>query len=74
MAQHILKELMQIKSVPEYLPSVIEEYARIKKPGVSPPQLSVGSFLIASICTTLMYNIRLKKKVKTFPEIYFETV
>ena len=74
MAQHILKELMQIKSVPDYLPSIIEEYTRIKKPGVSPPQLSVGSFLVASICTTLMYDLCLKKNVKTFPEIYFETV
>ncbi|BBE17816.1 sulfur carrier protein adenylyltransferase ThiF [Aquipluma nitroreducens] len=74
MAQHILKELMQIESVPDYLPSIIEEYTRIKKPGVSPPQLSVGSFLIASICTTLMYDLCLKKNVKTFPEIYFETV
>ncbi len=69
MAQHILKELIRIKSIPDYLPSIINEYARIKEPGVSPPQLSVGSFLIASICTTLMYNICLKKKVKTFPEI-----
>ncbi len=66
MAQHILKELMRIKSVPDYLPSIINEYARIKEPGVSPPQLSVGSFLIASICTTLMYNLCLKKMLKHF--------
>lgn len=74
MAQHILKELNQIGRYPYYLSDVLIEYSRIKKQGVSPPQLSVGSFLTASICTTLMYDLCLKKSVKTFPEIYFEAV
>ena len=74
MAQHILKELKKMKIVPDYLSDILKEYSRIKKQGVSPPQLSVGSFLIASICTTLMYDLCIKKNVKTFPEIYFEAV
>lgn len=74
MAQHILKELKQMGRAPEYLSDIINEYSRIKKQDISPPQLSVASFLVASMCTTLMYELCLKKSVKTFPEIYFEAI
>lgn len=74
MAQHILKELKQIRDIPVNLSEIIKKYSMIKKDGISPPQLSVGSFIIASICTTLMYDLCLKKRVNTFPEVYFETV
>ena len=72
MAQHILKELKQMGRTPDYLSDILNKYSKIKKQGISPPQLSVGSFLTASICTTLMYDLCLRKSVKTFPEIYFE--
>jgi molybdopterin/thiamine biosynthesis adenylyltransferase len=74
LARHILKELKQVGEVPVYLSEIIEKYSAVKKDGVSPPQLSVGSFIVASICTTLMYDLCLKKRVKTFPKIYFHSV
>jgi Dinucleotide-utilizing enzymes involved in molybdopterin and thiamine biosynthesis family 1 len=74
MAQHILKELKQIRDIPVYLSEIIKRYTKVKKDDASPPQLSVGSFFVASICSTLMYNLCLKKPVKAFPEIYFESV
>ncbi len=74
MAQHILKELKQMGRTPDYLSDILKKYSRIKKQSVSPPQLSVGSFLVASICATLLYELCLKKSVKTFPEIYFDVV
>lgn len=74
MAQHILKELKLIGKTPEYLSDILKKYSKVKKQGISPPQLSVGSFLVASMCTTLMYELYLKKSLKTFPEIYFEAL
>ena len=74
MAQYILEKLKQENRVPEYLAEIIEQYAQLKKPGNSPPQLSVGSWLVASMCTTIMHQLCLKKKIRKFPEIYFETI
>ena len=74
MAQHILKELKKMGRTPDYLSDILNEYSRIKKQDVSPPQLSVASFLVASMCTTLMYKLCLKKSVKMFPEIYFDAI
>lgn len=74
MAQYILEILKQENRVPEYLSNIVKQYSRIMKPGVSPPQLSVGSWLVASMCTTIMYRLCLKKNTKVFPEIYFEAI
>ena len=74
MAQHFLLKLKQGNRVPDYLTDIVTQYSRLKKPGISPPQLSVGSWIVASMCTSIMYQICLKKPVKTFPEIYFEAV
>lgn len=73
MARHIINKLDQENRTPEYLPEIVRQYDLIKQQADSPPQLSVGSWLVASMCTTLMYNICLKKPIKMFPEIYFET-
>lgn len=74
MAQHILKELKRMGRTPDYLSDILNRYSTIKKLDVSPPQLSVASFLVASMCTTLMYELCLKKSIKIFPEIYFEAI
>ena len=74
MAQYILDELRRIKNVPHYLSDIIKKYAGIKNQGISPPQLSVGSWIVASMCTTLMYNLCINKSVKKFPEVYFESI
>lgn len=74
MAQHILEKLKHENRVPKYLTDVVAQYSQLKKPGISPPQLSVGSWLVASMCTTLMYDLCLKKNIQVFPEIYFEAI
>jgi len=74
MAQHIVKKLKQEHRVPEYLPCIIEEYSKVRKQGISPPQLSVGSWLAASMCSSLMYHMCLKNDLRVFPEIYFEAI
>lgn len=39
----------------------------------SPPQLSVGSYLVAGMCSKIMFDICSNKKIKTFPNYYFST-
>ena len=74
MARHILEKLKQENRVPGYLTDIVTQYSALMKPGISPPQLSVGSWLVAAMCTTIMYHLCLKKNIRVFPEIYFEAV
>lgn len=74
MARHIIEQLKQENRIPEYLSDIVTQYSGLMQPGISPPQFSIGSWLVASMCTTIMYQLCLKKNIKKFPEIYFETV
>lgn len=74
LARHIIDKLKIQNTLPDYLPKILEEYILIKHKYISPPQLAVGSWIVASICTTLMYHLCMKKIVKIFPEIYFDAV
>ena len=74
MARHIIDQLEQENQVPDYLTDVVTQYSSVMRPGISPPQLSAGSWLVASMCTTIMHRLYLKKNIKVFPEIYFESI
>ncbi len=41
---------------------------------ISPPQLSVASYLVASMCTHILFNIATGKEIKEFPEFYMTTL
>ena len=41
---------------------------------ISPPQLSIGSWLVASMCTNILFDIAVGKEVKTFPRFYFSSL
>ncbi len=56
-----------------WIDDVIEEY-RNEKQNLSPPQLAIGSWSVASICTHLLFNIATGKKFKTFPEFYMSNI
>ncbi len=56
-----------------WIESIIEEYKN-EETDLSPPQLSVGSWLVASMCTHIMFNICTGKHIKKFPEFYFSTI
>lgn len=56
-----------------WIDGVIEEYKN-EPPSLSPPQLSVGAWLVASMCTHLMFKICTDKEVKTFPEFYLSSI
>jgi molybdopterin/thiamine biosynthesis adenylyltransferase len=57
----------------EWIDEVIAKY-RQEKRRLSPPQLSVASWMVASMSSHILFNIATKKEVKKFPEFYFSTL
>ncbi len=57
----------------EWIENVLEEYLN-EKETLSPPQLSIGSWVVASMCVHIMYNVATKKEIKKFPEFYFSSI
>jgi molybdopterin/thiamine biosynthesis adenylyltransferase len=57
----------------DWLDEVIAKY-REEKRVLSPPQLSVASWMVASMSSHILFNIATKKEVKKFPEFYFSTL
>jgi len=57
----------------DWIDDIIEKY---KNEGgqLSPPQLSVASWMVAAMCTHILYNIATDKKIKEFPEFYLSTL
>ncbi|WGH76887.1 ThiF family adenylyltransferase [Tenacibaculum tangerinum] len=56
-----------------WLEDIVESYKK-EKETLPPPQLAVASWLVASICTNLLYKIATNKKLKIFPEFYMSTI
>ncbi|RLK07691.1 ThiF family adenylyltransferase [Tenacibaculum discolor] len=56
-----------------WLDEVLHEYFNENKK-LSPPQLSIGSWMVASMCTHLLFKIATNKGYKKFPEFYFSTI
>ncbi|CAL2105958.1 ThiF family protein [Tenacibaculum sp. 190524A02b] len=57
----------------DWIEKVVNEYKK-ETEVLSPPQLSVGSWLSASMCTQILFNITTKKEVKKFPDLYFLSI
>lgn len=74
MVEYIFSKLSNNCIAPSFLRQAIEDYKSIRSGVGSPPQLSVGSWVVASMCTTLLYKMSVNLSVNTFPEIYFSTV
>src|SRR5690606_6806172 len=45
-----------------------------EKGNVPPPQLSIGSWLVASMCTTILFDISVGEGIKKFPDFYFSSI
>lgn len=56
-----------------WLDDIIESYIN-EKELLPPPQLSIASWLVASMCTHLLYKIVTEKEVKVFPEFYMSVI
>jgi len=57
----------------KWIDDVVEKYKN-EKEKLSPPQLSISSWMVAAMCTNLLYNIATDKPYKVFPEFYFLTM
>jgi len=69
--KHILNNsnTQQIK----WLKDVLDEYMN-DYPTISPPQISVGTWLLSGLCTALMIRITNQEHIKAFPEFYLKDV
>lgn len=56
----------------QWLQDILYQYEYLDKKQ-SPPQLAIGSWLAAGVCTDVMYKIANNLEVKYFPEFYFVT-
>lgn len=57
----------------EWIDDIIKRYKSEDK-FLSPPQLSIASWMVASMCTHILFNIATNKKIKKFPEFYYSTI
>ncbi|SHI89646.1 ThiF family protein [Cruoricaptor ignavus] len=56
-----------------WLEKIIEDY-KSEKENLPPPQLAVASWIVAGMCTHIMFNIVTQKKYKKFPEFYINSI
>ncbi len=57
----------------EWLKEVVNKY-KMEKETLPPPQLSVGSWLVAGKCVDVMFNIINDRKVLYFPKFYLTSI
>lgn len=57
----------------EWLEKIIEDYKN-ESEVLPPPQLPIASWIVAGICTHIMFNIATGKPVKKFPEFYINSL
>ncbi|CAA0197332.1 conserved hypothetical protein [Tenacibaculum maritimum] len=56
-----------------WIDEVLREYLS-EREKLSPPQLSIGLWMVASMCTHLLFKIVTKQELKIFPEFYFSSI
>ncbi len=57
----------------KWLENIIKEY-REEVEVLPPPQLAIASWIVAAMCTHILFNIATKKDFKKFPEFYFSSI
>lgn len=57
----------------EWLEEIISKYKN-EKEKLSPPQLSIASWILGGICTHVLFKIATNKDIKVFPEFYLSTL
>lgn len=56
-----------------WLEKIIEDY-KSEKENLPPPQLAVASWIVAGMCTHIMFKIATQKNYKKFPEFYINSI
>jgi hypothetical protein len=57
----------------EWLEKIISDY-KAEEEILSPPQLAIASFIVAGMCTHLLFKITTDKAFRKFPEFYLNTI
>jgi len=57
----------------KWIDDIVEKYLN-EEEKLSPPQLSIASWIVAGMCTHILFNIATKKEIKEFPEFYLSTI
>jgi len=73
MVEYVSSYLRFWKKPNEWLENIIHEY-KSEKELLPPPQLSIASWIVAGMCTHIMYKIATKKDFKKFPEFYINSI
>jgi len=73
MVEYVSSYLRFWKKPNEWLENIIRDYKNEKEP-LPPPQLSIASWIVAGMCTHIMYKIATKKDFKKFPEFYINSI
>lgn len=68
--KYFLDKLDDSSTDKKWILNILKKYEN-EKELISPPQLSVGSWLLGSLCTSILFDIAMKNPVKQFPEFYF---
>lgn len=73
MAKYVLEHCQLENTSVNWLHDIVCRY--VKEDGtLPPPQLSIGSWLVASHCVNAMFNLATGCPVRTFPEFYLTTI
>ena len=67
---HFLDKLDDSSIDKKWILNILKQYES-EKEQLSPPQLSAGSWLLGSLCTSILFDIAIQNSIKQFPEYYF---
>lgn len=73
MVEYVSTYLRFWKKPNEWLENIINDYKN-EKEALPPPQLSIASWIVAGMCTHIMFKIATKKEFKKFPEFYINSI
>lgn len=71
--QYVSTHMRYWRNPQEWLEDIIQKYIEENKQ-LSPPQLSIASYLAAATCTKIAFNIATNQPIKKFPEFYLTTI
>ncbi|MBE4950566.1 ThiF family adenylyltransferase [Chryseobacterium culicis] len=73
MVEYIAGYLRFWRTPNEWLENIIDDYKK-EKENLPPPQLAIASWIVAGMCTHVMFKIATGKPYKTFPQFYMNAI
>lgn len=73
MVEYVIDNLRYSRKPYKWLKKILEDYKN-ETESIPPPQLAIGSWMVAAMCTHIMYDIATNKSIKNFPEFYISSI